>query len=569
MPHSRVIDAINAFIDAKTWEKAAKGSALIFGVENEKGAVEYAVVSGRENGYALALCPDAQALAGYAALLDLKRKNGDELEQVGLQLDLSCLEVRLIPEKDAPLNRWVKVFGMEDITEEENMPSFLRYDPGMLPDFPDEDDEDRMRNALMAAADFSVNPEAAKRASEAQENGGLVPCAKPDGKGGFLWGAVNIAGSMNLQYPSPALEDELAARRLRRIPVSGAEVRCAVRRLPMPMDAEVLTVPTVMILVDDRQGVVAAPMVEDYDSEYSTFAGEYIGYVEENGRPKRILATDPRTYCLLSGLAEQMSTPIQRVGSMPEINDAVNGLMEFLKSKVEAEQAEHGLDGEMKLPEFEPGIGGVLLDGYHGTMEEVGAHLLQKYSKQAEEENLLIRATYPDDPTFWMYAAVKTDAALRNIDKYLRDEWVECCGHSSLFRIGGIDYTSNTRILPGKSMNARVTDVMREGDAADYEYDIGTPTDLKVELVGRVLLAKRREKVLHLAQNFMPAYKCVRCGRRAELVARPGMEPIVESVICARCSREMAEVGAYLPLINSPRTGVCGFGMWFDDEDDE
>ena len=185
------------------------------------------------------------------------------------------------------------------------------------------------------------------------------------------------------------------------------------------------------------------------------------------------------------------------------------------------------------------------------------------------EENLLIRVTCPDDPTFWLYAAVKTDATLRHLDKYIRDTWVECCGHASFFEIDGTEYTSNTRILPGKSMNAKLMSALNLNAPVGYEYDTGTPTDLAVEWVGSVYLAPRREKVLHMAQNYMPGYKCVRCGRRAELVFRPDMGPIEKSVVCARCSREDEENVRYLPLLNSPRTGVCGYGLWFDDEYDD
>ena len=557
--------AVKAYISAEPWKKAA-GGALILGVRKEAGGTGYAVVTGRENGYALAFCPDEQALAGYAALLDAKKRNENELEQVSLTLDQSCIECRLIPETENTLEKWLSVFGVEAVHEQDEQIQILRYQPGLLPQTPEDDELEELSEALFAAADYTLNP----AAQEAAADEGSVPCARPDGKGSFRWERIDLSENMRLQFPAPALDDELAARRLRRLPVSGAVVRAAVRRLPMPMDDEALRVPTVMILIDDRMGVVAAPMIGDYDREYGAFASEYIAYVEENGRPARIMATDPRTYSLLSDLAGQMSTPIQRAGSMPEINEAVDGLMEYLRASV----IEQFGDEEEEADEPQnvtPGVGGALYDGFEGTMEEVGRHLLAADSQPDAdlEENLLIRVTYPEDPSFWLYAAVKEDAALRHIDNFIRNTWVECCGHASLFTIGGVDYTSNTRILPGKSMNAKVMDVLHLKETADYQYDPGTPTELQVEWVGTVYLPARREKALHLAQNYMPKYRCVRCGRRAELVFRPDMEPVEESVICARCFREETETGRYLPLINSPRTGVCGYGLWFGDEDDE
>ena len=571
MTLENMILAVNSFIDAKPWEKIPNGGALIFGVEESDGVLGYAIVTGRENGYALALCRGEQALAGYAALTEARGRNADELEQISLLLDQDCVEYRVEPDQREALEKWLSVFGMEADPWPDDVPKVVSYRPGMIPQVPNARDQQALTGALLAAADYVKNPAAGRVWEAAAKEQGMAPCARPDGKGGYSWGKINLAVGMRIPFPSPALDDELAVRRLRRLPLSGSEVRCAVCRLPMPMDDEGQRVPTVMLLIDDQYGVAAAPMVGDYQRDYGEFAREYVAYVEANGRPKRILATDPRTFCLLSSLAGQMSTPIQRAGSMPEIDHALNGLMEYLKMQVEAARG-----NEQAAPEAEEnpakdqkGLGAILYEGFEGTMEEVEAHLLEDPGNPEGEENLLIRITYPEDPDFWLFAAVKADAALRHIDNFIRKEWVECCGHASIFHIGETDYTSNTRILPGRSMNAKAADALQKGVPADYEYDIGTPTELQVTVIGTIRLTERREKVLYLAQNYMPKYRCVRCGRRAELVARPDGGPIAESVICARCSREETEIGRYLPLLNSPRTGVCGYGMWFDDEDDE
>lgn len=561
MKLDRMAEAIGAFVKVSPWRMIDDGGALIFGLENEKGQISYAVVAGPFNGCSLALCRDQQALGGYAALLDAVKNSDSELEEISLRLDLDCLEVKIHGEKVEPLEEWLSVFGVEYEEHDEFMPRVAVYRSGMIPAFPGRKDMEALSEAMLAAVDY-----AAKRPAAA---GGMIPCAAPDGKDGFVWKEISLAGSMNLQFPSPALDDELAARRLRRLPVSGAEFRCGVRRLPIPGDDDGLSVSTVMMMIDSNQGVIGAPMIVDYEKDYATFAAQYIGYVEEFGRPSRILATDPRTYSLLNELAAQMSTPIQRVGSMPEINDAIEDMMEFIRSGIGANEDEEDEWMEDEPRTEVPGTGGVPYDGFTGTMEEVGAHLMADCADPGQEENLLVRVTYPEDPTFWLYAAVKMDATLRHIDNFIRNTWVECCGHASFFEEDGVQYTSNTRILPGRSMNAKAADVLKPGVPVDYEYDLGTPTDLQVEQVGMIRMESRREKLLYLAQNYMPKYKCVRCGRRAELVARPGLEPIADSVICARCSRKETESGRYLPLLNSPRTGVCGYGLWFDDEEDE
>ena len=51
---------------------------------------------------------------------------------------------------------------------------------------------------------------------------------------------------------------------------------------------------------------------------------------------------------------------------------------------------------------------------------------------------LAISATYIKD--YWMYIEVRDTATLRDVDSFLRDIWLECCGHLSDFEINGVTY---------------------------------------------------------------------------------------------------------------------------------
>jgi len=61
-----------------------------------------------------------------------------------------------------------------------------------------------------------------------------------------------------------------------------------------------------------------------------------------------------------------------------------------------------------------------------------------------------------------------------------------------------------------------------------------------------------------LAQNEPPPWECTECGKPATRiqVSGWGLEP--ESLFCDSCAGEDDEEG-YLPLVNSPRTGICGY----------
>src|SRR5256712_12749575 len=56
-------------------------------------------------------------------------------------------------------------------------------------------------------------------------------------------------------------------------------------------------------------------------------------------------------------------------------------------------------------------------------------------------------------PMYWMHLEVSVGTTLATLDRFLRDTWLECCGHLSAFEIGGVRYSV---------------------DAAIYEWDTGS-----------------------------------------------------------------------------------------------
>lgn len=47
------------------------------------------------------------------------------------------------------------------------------------------------------------------------------------------------------------------------------------------------------------------------------------------------------------------------------------------------------------------------------------------------------------DPQYWLHLDVAGNAQLEDLDQFLRDIWLECCGHLSAFRIGKDSYSSH------------------------------------------------------------------------------------------------------------------------------
>lgn len=130
---------------------------------------------------------------------------------------------------------------------------------------------------------------------------------------------------------------------------------------------------------------------------------------------------------------------------------------------------------------------------------------------------------------------IKETATLKDLDQFLRDIWVECCGHLSSFDIDGVSYDAAQQNdyfwgKPAKSMNCKLKSVLKKGMTFGYKYDFGSTTGLMITVVNDRTGAARKEKLIILSRN----------------------NPI--EILCDACGKEML-----LPVCNSPRMGVCGY----------
>lgn len=93
-----------------------------------------------------------------------------------------------------------------------------------------------------------------------------------------------------------------------------------------------------------------------------------------------------------------------------------------------------------------------------------------------------------------------------------------------------------------------------------YEYDFGSTTSL----TGHVLSGRHgsigREPVRLLARNEPLAWACARCGAPATTIC-PYCLDTDDGLFCDAHAEvhEHADEDIYLPVVNSPRMGVCGY----------
>lgn len=178
------------------------------------------------------------------------------------------------------------------------------------------------------------------------------------------------------------------------------------------------------------------------------------------------------------------------------------------------------------------------------------------------------------NPEYWMYLEAKANATLEDLDKFLRDIWLECCGHMSAFTIGKTSFVSGSNVDlivnsiwadlstiedRERDMDIALGKILAPGLKFFHEYDFGTTTELVLKVITEHEWALGRNPIQLLARNEPPQLLCNECGGIATLVCS---QCIYEGKgwLCKKCAikhecgREML-----LPVVNSPRVGMCGY----------
>jgi hypothetical protein len=111
-----------------------------------------------------------------------------------------------------------------------------------------------------------------------------------------------------------------------------------------------------------------------------------------------------------------------------------------------------------------------------------------------------------------------------------------------------------------RDMDIALSEVLKVGDKFKYEYDFGSTTELRLRVMGERegYRRKKDEAVAILARNIAPVIPCRQCGQPATKI-EPGYDSAWAGGLCDRCALKVKDVDWFLPVVNSPRAGVCGY----------
>jgi hypothetical protein len=167
-------------------------------------------------------------------------------------------------------------------------------------------------------------------------------------------------------------------------------------------------------------------------------------------------------------------------------------------------------------------------------------------------------------PEYWMHLEMPGSLTLEKLDTFLRDIWLECCGHLSAFTINGtryefsVDPTWDYWGEKPHTMKHKLSTVFYPGLKTAYEYDFGSTTSLDITVVAEREGVPNRAKPIHiLSRNGPPDIPCENCGQQ-QATRIYTWEDYKE--LCDACGDASGfDNEGWLPVVNSPRAGECGY----------
>jgi len=195
----------------------------------------------------------------------------------------------------------------------------------------------------------------------------------------------------------------------------------------------------------------------------------------------------------------------------------------------------------------------------------LASHLTEKQKACKEKASLNYCHIEVESDEMFLHLLVKGDAQMRAIDQFLKDIWLDCCGHLSAFG------HKNFKI----KMKDLVEEVMEPRIKIYHDYDFGSTTTVFLKGHKHYLLNEKKEVIL-LSRNEPFKINCSLCKKKPAIY------------LCTECFNENEDDYTYycekcaaiheddcdafsdyskMPVVNSPRMGVCGYEGGHIDQD--
>lgn len=201
------------------------------------------------------------------------------------------------------------------------------------------------------------------------------------------------------------------------------------------------------------------------------------------------------------------------------------------------------------------------------AQKEMSKHLavhLKKISveKPSRDKSFHIRV---ESGPYFLNMLIDSHAPLSFLDEHLRAIWLECCGHMSTLMDKSKKYEfDDDDDTFGENMAQGVGQLFKKGQKLKYEYDMGSTTTLDIKVLDEYNVSAREGTEL-LSRNEPLKILCHVCNEKPAFKMCSIHEWNEASLFCKSCAtkhkKECSDFADYaaMPIVNSPRMGVCGY----------
>ena len=149
---------------------------------------------------------------------------------------------------------------------------------------------------------------------------------------------------------------------------------------------------------------------------------------------------------------------------------------------------------------------------------------------------------------------IKGKSSLDKLDDFLKDIWMECCGHMSAFRDNRIEI----------SMSKKIEAVFIPKIKIRYDYDFGSTTSVNLTMASSYDL-DLKENIILLSRNEPLKIMCASCKKTPAIYLCSTCIYEEYAFFCEKCGKKHEKVChdfedySKMDVVNSPRMGVCGY----------
>lgn len=227
-----------------------------------------------------------------------------------------------------------------------------------------------------------------------------------------------------------------------------------------------------------------------------------------------------------------------------------------------------------------------------GINRHLHKHLEEKDTQNTTGRSFLLKVEA--DPRwgaapYFLSLWVDGETPMEKLDNFLREIWLECCGHMSAFvnpararrhgeMFGMMDayellgqgrvkeYEKAMEELKGEvPLSRKAKKVFHKDLKLQYQYDFGSTTELQITALHEYPI-KAYDKIVLLSRNEPLALMCEKCGKHPGVVlCSVCFSYKDEGLFCSTCAKKHAkkcedfEDYSAMPVVNSPRMGVCAY----------